>query len=386
MSYNLQNFYKSTLSLDWSIGTGNFYVAVKPTISTGWLVISPNNATTREIIKYTSTGTDANGDYVVVSVRGVGGTTEQTHTVGEPIRMNITAEYWDAMNDDIAAIVASGVTNMTTTSMGGGQLATAVEIDALTENSAGGVPLLINPKLLGDAKNIPHAAPGTVGNVMLSNGTDWVGGIPDSDTKKVGVGNVSNTTYENYQILYGTANTVWAWTSTGAPTYSSTHLIVGSAQGANRAMPIDMATGAIYTWANQKIKIIEWTATIVADTATAISYMGFGANTVPMVDAVALNRKGIGFITDTNGAWGIYRSNGTNNTVTSIATPSAGKHTFRIEYNPATPLATFYIDGVSVGTHSVNLPSTGDMGLAFTNGTTSTIISCLSGINIAIQK
>lgn len=173
MSFTLQNFYKSTLSLDWSTGTGTFYVTTKPTIATGWLVISPNNSTIREIIKYTSTGTDANGDYVVVATRGVGGTTEQTHTVGEPIRMNITAEYWDAMNDDIAAIVASGVSNANTTTMGGVEEATATEIDAGTQTGGTGAELFINPKLLNDAHNIPLVAPGTSGNIMMSDGTDW---------------------------------------------------------------------------------------------------------------------------------------------------------------------------------------------------------------------
>lgn len=145
MAYDLQNFYKSTLSLDWSTGTGTFYVTTKPTISTGWLVISPNNSTTREIIKYTSTGTDTNGDYIIVSVRGVGGTTEQTHTVGEPIRMNITAEYWDAMNDDIAAIVASGVSNANTTTMGGVEIATDAEVIAGTATGGTGASLVATP-------------------------------------------------------------------------------------------------------------------------------------------------------------------------------------------------------------------------------------------------
>lgn len=173
MSYTLQNFYKSTLSLDWSTGTGTFYVTTKPTISTGWLVTSPNNSTTREIIKYTSTGTDTNGDYVVVSERGVGGTTEQTHTVGEPIRMNITAEYWDAMNDDIAAIVASGVSNANTTTMGGVEIATDAEVDAGTATGGTGASIVLTPANVNASHNIPFVAPGTSGNVMSSNGTDW---------------------------------------------------------------------------------------------------------------------------------------------------------------------------------------------------------------------
>lgn len=151
MAKTLQNFYKSTITLDWTIGTGNFYVAQKPVPTDGWLVLSPNNATTREIVKYTATGTDANGDYITVTERGVDNTDEQTHTVGEPIRMNITKEYWDDMQSDIASIVASGVTDATTTTMGGVELATSGEMTAGTDTSAGGHPIVPQPSLINSA-------------------------------------------------------------------------------------------------------------------------------------------------------------------------------------------------------------------------------------------
>ena len=178
MSYDLQNFYKATVSLDWSIGTGNFYVSVKPTVSTGWVVVSPNNATLREIVKFTATGTDSNGDYITISVRGVGGTSEQTHSIGEPVNMNITAEYWDDMNDDIAAIVASGVSNANTTTMGGVEIATDAEVDAGTATGGTGASIVLTPANVNASHNIPFVAPGTDGNLMTSNGTDWVSEAP----------------------------------------------------------------------------------------------------------------------------------------------------------------------------------------------------------------
>lgn len=204
--------------------------------------------------------------------------------------------------------------------------------------------------------------------------------------KLIGVGSESNTTYENYQILYGSANTVWNWTSAGSPTYSYTHILLGSAQGITRPLQIDLATGAVYTWASTKIKIIEWDAKIVADTSTATSYMGFSESGVSNTDAPTYSRKGVGFYTDASGNWKIYTGNGSNNNAGAISTPSAGRHTFRIEYNPATPLVTYYIDGTSVGTLNTYLPSSGDIGLSFSNGTSSTIIAGLSGINISIEK
>jgi len=120
MPTTLQNFYKATVSVEWSTGIGNFSVSVAPTPTSGWIVISPNNANLREIVRYTAVGSDSNGPFVTVAERGVGGTTEQTHEIGEPVRMNITAEHWeqfnaetqdalDQMTDDIANIsVAAG--------------------------------------------------------------------------------------------------------------------------------------------------------------------------------------------------------------------------------------------------------------------------------------
>lgn len=88
----LQNFFKTTISTVWATGTGNRYIATLPSASTGRLVINPANSTKREIIEYSAKGTDGGGNYITVSVRGVGGTTEQTHDIGEAVRSNITAE------------------------------------------------------------------------------------------------------------------------------------------------------------------------------------------------------------------------------------------------------------------------------------------------------
>lgn len=105
----LQNFYKVTVARRVATtGALNIYVTALPTPSSGWLVISPSNTSLREIVKYSSTGTDANGTYVVISAagdRGLGGTTAQTHEIGEPVRMNYTSLHHDEL---IAAIAAIG--------------------------------------------------------------------------------------------------------------------------------------------------------------------------------------------------------------------------------------------------------------------------------------
>lgn len=146
----VQNFYKSTITQDWSIGTGIFYVSVKPTVSEGWLVVSPNNASLREVIYYNGTGTDGNGDYITVTQRGVGTTDEQTHTIGEPIRMNIDENYWDYLTDSIEAIVAAGTPDADTATAGKVEIATDAEVIAGTETGGTDAMLVVTPKTLGD--------------------------------------------------------------------------------------------------------------------------------------------------------------------------------------------------------------------------------------------
>lgn len=148
MAKTLQNFYKATITLDWTIGTGNFYVSTKPTTSDGWLVVSPNNTSTREIVAYNATGTDGNGDYITITARGVGGTSEQIHSIGEPVRMNVTAEYWADMQTDIDDIIAAGAANAGESTKGLVEEATDAEVTAGTATGSTGAKLAITPAKL----------------------------------------------------------------------------------------------------------------------------------------------------------------------------------------------------------------------------------------------
>ena len=111
-----ENFYKETISQDWSQGLGNFYVSTKPTKTAGWLVISPSSTTLREIVKYTATGSDGTGDFVTVSERGIGGTTEQTHVIGEYVRMDVTAQTIQEISDTMPTISSGAVAPSSTPS------------------------------------------------------------------------------------------------------------------------------------------------------------------------------------------------------------------------------------------------------------------------------
>jgi hypothetical protein len=97
----LQNFYSATVASAWDTGTGTVYVSALPTPTSGRLVVNPSNTTKREIVSYSSVGTDGNGNFIVLSERGVGGTTDQVHDINEPVRMNITAEYYSDVQTEL---------------------------------------------------------------------------------------------------------------------------------------------------------------------------------------------------------------------------------------------------------------------------------------------
>lgn len=123
-----QNFYKETITRAVTlVGATNIYVSTLPTPAEGRLVISPSNTSLREIVRYTAKGTDGNGSYVTVTLvnRGLGGTTAQTHAIGEPVRMNVTAEDLQDISDAIDQIVAVGAQNASTTTKGITKLSTA---------------------------------------------------------------------------------------------------------------------------------------------------------------------------------------------------------------------------------------------------------------------
>jgi hypothetical protein len=108
----VQDFYNTTVATAWgTTGAGNFYVTTLPTPTNGYVVVNRASSTKREIVKYTGQGTDGGGNYITVASsgdRGKGGTTAQTHTVGETVQMNFTAEHWLDLDTAIDAIVAGG--------------------------------------------------------------------------------------------------------------------------------------------------------------------------------------------------------------------------------------------------------------------------------------
>lgn len=132
----IQNFYKETITRAVTLtGATNIYVSALPTPDEGYVVISPSSSSLREIVYYTAKGTDSNGTYLTVTLanRGLGGTTAQTHAIGEPVRMNITAEHIKEISDALDQIVAAGAQDATATIKGISKGASETEIGIVQE-------------------------------------------------------------------------------------------------------------------------------------------------------------------------------------------------------------------------------------------------------------
>jgi hypothetical protein len=73
---------------------------------------------------------------------------------------NTTASYTTTLDTKLAGIATGATANA---------LITGATLDALTDNVG-----FVTAKAISDGHNVPHAAPGMSGNVLTSNGTDWV--------------------------------------------------------------------------------------------------------------------------------------------------------------------------------------------------------------------
>jgi hypothetical protein len=90
---SMQNWYASTLSQSCGSTDTTLYITVVPSISEGYLVIDPNNTSTREVVHFTSVGSGTisiptTGD------RGLDGTSAQTHAQGTAVELHYTTSNY----------------------------------------------------------------------------------------------------------------------------------------------------------------------------------------------------------------------------------------------------------------------------------------------------
>lgn len=192
-----QNFFKETITLAVASGATNIYISAAPTADSGFLVISPNNASSREIVKFTAKGSDGFGPFVTVTApnRGLGGTSDIAHQPDEPVYMNVTAEHMQEIDDAIEAINTSGALDASTTTKGIAKLSVAPEVST-------------DPKVVGDNDpRIPSSEQanflaGIVGMVVPFAGSTAPTGFLLCDGAAVDIGDYS-ALFDVIGITYG---------------------------------------------------------------------------------------------------------------------------------------------------------------------------------------
>lgn len=96
---SVQNFFESTLSSSISASDTTIPLNTVPTVSEGYLIIEPDNASNREIIYYTSKTGSAVLAPDVANGRGQDGTSAISHSSGATVRMVINAQYWKDLKE-----------------------------------------------------------------------------------------------------------------------------------------------------------------------------------------------------------------------------------------------------------------------------------------------
>lgn len=81
-------------------------LSVVPSVTEGFLVLDPNNSSTREIVYFNSVSgsTVICPDATAGSSRGLGGTSVGAHLIGITVEMRTVAEYINAVETQIAAL------------------------------------------------------------------------------------------------------------------------------------------------------------------------------------------------------------------------------------------------------------------------------------------
>lgn len=163
-----ENFYRQTITRAVTLTTGvNIYVSAHPTPAEGYIAISPASTNLREIVYYTAKGTDGNGTYITITTanRGLGGTTAQTHAIGESVRMNVSAETIQEISDALDQIVAAGAQNASTTVKGISKLSVA---PASASN-----PIAVgdnDPRVLSNPASAKFGGTGADGALTIASG------------------------------------------------------------------------------------------------------------------------------------------------------------------------------------------------------------------------
>lgn len=247
-------------------------------------------------------------------------------------------------------------------------------------------------KAIKDSHNVPSVAPGTVGNVLTSDGTDWTSSAPASGGTYSVNADETNGNYFTKQIpMISTSTTaVTGWTlasTTITNNGAGSYFTLSPTFSSNLEMSTNIfGTGSSndYSIANNKTIRIKFRIR-VDDSADR---KGWGLCITPGNIHTAhtdVTNGEVRFIYNANVLYA-QNANGSSATYTDVTSgiTVTNWNIYEIVFTPGTE-AKFYINGNLVATHTTNLPTSGTPILAYGVNANGRVIRTLEPI-ISIER
>jgi hypothetical protein len=311
-----------------------------------------------------------------------GGATPKTLTLSNDTTLNGGTHSGTNTGDQTSIVGITGTKAQFDTAVTDGDFAyqtdlpvkaTGAELDTGTNDTK-----FATAKAIKDSKNIPSVAPGTAGNVLTSDGTDWTSATPTPTSDPFAVSSKPGTYLtQNYTWLAnGTSSNAFGGSPFGYQNFSSLNttnsrfygygfnLVTNSSdgylgQGIGTIAP-NIGGGLGYIFSKSGKKFI---ASFIYQTSST-GNQGFGVignNTMSLLssDSSVANRACFRLSSSGTVLQCITDANGGTRQSTTVTTPTmSNMNRFRIEIDQGSE-CRFYINGSLVATHSTILPGSG---------------------------
>lgn len=235
-----------------------------------------------------------------------------------------------------------------------------------------------------------YAAPGTSGNVMTSDGTNWTSAAPVASGSTTAVDSTQSV-YNNYEIEFsgsGASPTGDTWTSSAidaATRWNGKLLRVtfGTNSTAAQFLPGNIgASSAILQFGNGKDIIISWNAKY----SSASGQIGIGiVDNTDCLYAVSTDGGKIMFTYDGTTLNAVNGDTSETTTDVSSGITRTNWNAYKIVYNYGTNVL-FYINNTLVATHTTNLPTTSNNARFGIGGATAANTAEIANVVISVEK
>jgi len=239
-SYISANYYEATVTGVTSYNIGMKIILSLNTASAGTVTLNINSLGIKSVMKIDSTGTPVNisggelmvGKYYFFAYDGTrwvwvdstsGDQSYISGTVGNLLKINTDNTLVDSTYSATATATASKIpisdgsgkldtwiSDATSSVKGKASIAIGSEVDTGTNDTK-----IVTAKAINDSHNVPSVAPSTAGNILTSDGTDWIssapvatGGLPAGYIYGLGLSNNATDATNDIDIAVGKARDI----------------------------------------------------------------------------------------------------------------------------------------------------------------------------------